>query len=277
MDLRKTAATVILAAASSLNVSASKETEPVTVTLVRDGRPAASIVTAVNPTPSAHLAALELQYHIRKITGAVVPIRTDRQDSTGTRILVGQNKETRALGIEVEDFPPLEYLIQFRPGAIVLIGRDWQDTPENRAELGRSTYGDTLASYRHKIDYHKGTGRSSEGTRRITLPVGVAYGTKPRKVLEILAKVPQGHPEVLEDPPPESLFVGFGDSSLDFELRVFTTNAQAWERVRSDLALATSEALEAAGIQIPFPQRDLHLKNVAELGAAIRDRRESEE
>jgi small-conductance mechanosensitive channel len=116
----------------------------------------------------------------------------------------------------------------------------------------------------------------ADPTRRITLPVGVAYGTKPREVLEILDKVPRDHPEILDDPPPEALFVGFGDSSLDFELRAFTSNAQRWKQVRSDLALTTSEALEAAGIRVPFPQRDLHLKNVAELGAALRDRRDPE-
>jgi small-conductance mechanosensitive channel len=117
----------------------------------------------------------------------------------------------------------------------------------------------------------------SDATSRISLLVGVAYGTNPRQVLEILEKVPQGHPEVLDHPPPEALFVGFGDSSLDFELRVFTTNAARWKQVRSDLALATSEALEAAKIQIPFPQRDLHLKNLGELREALRARRDAED
>jgi small-conductance mechanosensitive channel len=117
----------------------------------------------------------------------------------------------------------------------------------------------------------------ADQTRRISLPVGVAYGTKPRQVLEILAKLPQEHPEILDDPPPEALFVGFGDSSLDFELRAFTTDVQRWKQVRSDLALATSEALEAANIQIPFPQRDLHLKNLGDLGQVLRDRGDAED
>jgi len=180
--LKKTVATVILATAFCLDVSTSNGGEPATVTLVKDGRSLASIITATNPAPSARLAALELQYHLRKITGAVVPIRTDREETAGARILVGQSKATSALGIAAEDFKPLEYLIQIRPGTIVLIGRDWHDTPENREELGRSTYGDTLASYRHKIDYHKATGRSSEGAEPITLPgffddQGTCYAT----------------------------------------------------------------------------------------------------
>jgi small-conductance mechanosensitive channel len=89
--------------------------------------------------------------------------------------------------------------------------------------------------------------------------------------------IEQARNDVLRlDSPPEALFIGFGDSSLDFELRAFTSNAQRWKQVRSDLALTTSEALKAAGIRVPFPQRDLHLKNVAELGAALRDRRDPE-
>jgi hypothetical protein len=86
------------------------------------------------------------------------------------------------MGIRSDDFESLEYLIQIRPDTIVLIGRDWRDTKENRAELGRSTYGDTLASYRHTIDYHKATGRSAQGAKPITLPglfddQGTCYAT----------------------------------------------------------------------------------------------------
>ncbi|GAI86345.1 unnamed protein product, partial [marine sediment metagenome] len=62
----------------------------------------------------------------------------------GTRILVGQSKQTNALGIKGDGFKSLEYLIQFRPDTIILIGRDWQDTEQNRNELGRDTYGRTI-------------------------------------------------------------------------------------------------------------------------------------
>jgi small-conductance mechanosensitive channel len=105
--------------------------------------------------------------------------------------------------------------------------------------------------------------------RRVILPVGVAYGTKPRQVLEILEQVAHANPGVLDDPAPDALFRGFGDSSLDFELRAWTDSDRGWLPVLSDLAVATSEALEAAGISIPFPQRDLHLRNVPELRDAL--------
>jgi hypothetical protein len=138
-----------------LTVSAAERSRAVEITLVRDGKPRATIVVAKDPTPSAHLAALELQYHIQKITGALVPVRTDHEETGGTLILVGESKQTSLLGIRSDDFRSLEYLIQMEPSAIVLIGRDWRDTEENRKELGRCTYGHALESYRNRIDYQK--------------------------------------------------------------------------------------------------------------------------
>jgi small-conductance mechanosensitive channel len=105
--------------------------------------------------------------------------------------------------------------------------------------------------------------------RRLILPVGVAYGTTPRRVLELLEEVVRSHPDVVPHPEPVVLFRGFGDSSLDFEIRAFTE--ADWMIVTSELAVATSEALEAAGITIPFPQRDLHLRNVPELRDALNE------
>jgi len=109
----------------------------------------------------------------------------------------------------------------------------------------------------------------SDRKRRVILPVGVAYGTAPRRVIELLLEVARGHEEVLANPEPVALFRGFGDSALNFELRVFTEGD--WLRVLSDLAVATTEALEAAGITIPFPQRDLHLRNIPELRDALKE------
>ena len=109
----------------------------------------------------------------------------------------------------------------------------------------------------------------SDKKRRVILPVGVAYGTPPRRVLELLEEVAHSHPDVLSEPAPSVLFRGFGDSSLNFEIRAFTE--EDWLRVMSELAVATTEALEAADITIPFPQRDLHLRNLPELRDALKE------
>ena len=124
MILAKRLPTAILMLGVCLTVSAAEKSRAVEITLVRDGKTSATIVVAKDPTPSAHLAALELQYHIQKITGVVVPVRTDREETAGTRILVGESKQTSLLGIKGDDFKSLEYLIQIRPSTIVLIGRD---------------------------------------------------------------------------------------------------------------------------------------------------------
>jgi small-conductance mechanosensitive channel/tetratricopeptide (TPR) repeat protein len=109
----------------------------------------------------------------------------------------------------------------------------------------------------------------SDRKRRLIIPVGVAYGTAPRQVLEILQEIARSHPEVLEDPAPSALFRGFGESALNFELRAFTE--ADWLGVTSELAVSITEALESAGITIPFPQRDLHLRNVPELRDALKE------
>jgi potassium efflux system protein len=108
----------------------------------------------------------------------------------------------------------------------------------------------------------------ADAARRVTLPVGVAYGTSPLRVIELLGRVARAHPEVLPVPEPEVLFRGFGESSLDFELRVWAESRLLF-RVQSDLAVATYDALEQAGITIPFPQRDLHLQSVSDAARSV--------
>jgi potassium efflux system protein len=99
----------------------------------------------------------------------------------------------------------------------------------------------------------------SDRRRRLTLTVGVAYGTDPATVVDLLRGVAVAHEAVIGDPEPQALFMGFGDSALNFELRAWTDRADAWVPVQSDLYLALHAALTKAGITIPFPQRDVHL------------------
>ncbi|MBW2192041.1 MAG: mechanosensitive ion channel, partial [Deltaproteobacteria bacterium] len=99
--------------------------------------------------------------------------------------------------------------------------------------------------------------------QRVTIPVGVAYGTDPNQLLDILRKVAAADDKVFKDPAPLALFRGFGDSSLDFELRIFMDPADVLD-VPSAVTVAINEALKEAGIEIPFPQRDLYLRGVPE-------------
>jgi small-conductance mechanosensitive channel len=104
----------------------------------------------------------------------------------------------------------------------------------------------------------------SNYTARCIIPVGVAYGTDIGRVIQILEGVGKGHPEVLTDPAPYALFTGFGDSSLDFELRVWVASINNRLEVKSDLGKAIALRFQEEGIEIPFPQRDLHLRSVDE-------------
>ncbi|MBI2929435.1 MAG: DUF4838 domain-containing protein [Verrucomicrobia bacterium] len=141
-----------------------------TFALVQEGKPACSIVMAEKPTPAARLAALELQYHVLKITGAEIPIRSESEPAAGRRILVGESAATRQLGFRGADFKPQEYLIAFRTDTIVLIGRDWEDTEANRKVEGRPMSGETLQALRHRLDFWKTAGFPDRSTGEMELP-----------------------------------------------------------------------------------------------------------
>ena len=95
---------------------------------------------------------------------------------------------------------------------------------------------------------------------RIKVPIGVAYGSDVEKVIEIIIQCALEHPRVLSQPEPLALFVAHGESSLDFELRAFVPDVGDRMSSISELNQAINAALGEAGIVIPFPQRDLHLK-----------------
>jgi small-conductance mechanosensitive channel len=108
---------------------------------------------------------------------------------------------------------------------------------------------------------------------RMAIPVGVGYKSDPPTVREILLRVARENPNVLEDPPPMVVFDSFGDNSLNFILRVWTVTMVKHPPVlKSDLYFAIFEAFTKEGIEMPFPQRDLHLRSVdAEAWASMRE------
>jgi potassium efflux system protein len=99
----------------------------------------------------------------------------------------------------------------------------------------------------------------SDQLRRIDLPVGVNYSAPPQKVIEVLEAVAAAHPRVLKNPPPKALFMEYGDSSINFELRAWTDAFDDWYQVRSELAVTIFDAVHAAGMSFPFPQREVRL------------------
>jgi small-conductance mechanosensitive channel len=100
--------------------------------------------------------------------------------------------------------------------------------------------------------------------RRIDIAVGVAYGTDPEGVISLLRELAVAHPAVINNPKPEAYFLGFGESALSFELR-FWTYQEDWFQLKSDVAVHLIKALREANIEVPFPQRDLHIRSVNDL------------
>ncbi|MBI3770203.1 MAG: mechanosensitive ion channel [Deltaproteobacteria bacterium] len=94
---------------------------------------------------------------------------------------------------------------------------------------------------------------------RIHLPLGVAYGSDLRQVRAALLEAARSHPDVLADPRPDVQLHGFGESSLDVELLVWTRDPRNQVQLTSDLYFRIEPLLRRHGIAVPFPQHDLHL------------------
>ena len=97
---------------------------------------------------------------------------------------------------------------------------------------------------------------------RISLPVGVGYSSDPDKVRALLLQAAGAHPDVLKDPKPDVIFTDYGDNSINFTLRVWTSDRAHTPLVlKSDLYFALFRLFNEQGIELPFPQRDLHLRS----------------
>ena len=95
------------------------------VELVRDGQPQATILLESKPTISAQLAAYELQYHVRKMSGATLPIVREPAPVEGTLVLIGESHASKRMGYKNDDFAQSEYLVKAQDQRLVLIGRDF--------------------------------------------------------------------------------------------------------------------------------------------------------
>lgn len=136
--------------------------------IVHNGKAKASIIIDERPSPSAQLAAWELQHHIKLMSGVTLPIVRDSIDSKGNKIHIGDTYYSRSQGLRAEDFEPQEYIIRFQGNNLILYGRDWYPTIETLSELGMTILSTPLAQTRVEIDYNRATNQF--GSNYIILP-----------------------------------------------------------------------------------------------------------
>jgi potassium efflux system protein len=102
----------------------------------------------------------------------------------------------------------------------------------------------------------------SDNVVRAVIPVGVAYGSDTELAYNTLLWVAQETPNVMEEPEARVLFMEFGDSSLNFELRVFVPHIDHFLEVKHILHMNIDKAFREVGVEISFPQRDLHIRSI---------------
>jgi potassium efflux system protein len=107
----------------------------------------------------------------------------------------------------------------------------------------------------------------SDTTTRIVIKVGIAYRNDPAQAQQLLLEIAAAHPQVLADPAPNCWMIGFGDSTQDFELRVYVGEINQRNPVRTELQMRIVQMFREHDIEIAFPQRDVWLRNAVEVNA----------
>jgi potassium-dependent mechanosensitive channel len=103
----------------------------------------------------------------------------------------------------------------------------------------------------------------SDKSRRLDVNVGVAYGSDLKRVLEILMNAAIATPGLIASPAPSVTFIGMGASSLNFGVSAWTNDFANWGAIRSNMTVRVYDALTAAGVEIPYPQQDVHLRSIS--------------
>ncbi len=89
--------------------------------------------------------------------------------------------------------------------------------------------------------------------------VGLNYESPPEKAIQVLVSVARAHAGLLHDPAPQAFLANYGDSAINYELRAWTDRFDQSTQIQSELAAAVYEAVQAAGMSFPFPQREVRL------------------
>jgi len=105
----------------------------------------------------------------------------------------------------------------------------------------------------------------SDSTTRIVIKLGIAYRSDPKLTQRLLLEIAAAHPQVLAEPAPTCWMMGFGNSTLDFELRVYVGEINQRNLVKTELQFRIAEVFKEHDIELAFPQMDLWLRNTVDV------------
>ena len=221
-------------------------------------------------TPGRSYATSSLLHYVILAIGFVVGISLLGVDLSKITVLAGAFSVGIGFGLQ-------SIVNNFVSGLIVLFERpiDKGDSVEIgnlhgtvrrigiRASVVRTSQGADIIVPNSQFISEKVTNWTHEDrSMRIELPVSVNYATSPKKAIAVLEATALAHPEVLREPAPQVVFVGFGDSSINFEVRAWINEFANRFRIRTELASAVYDAISEAGMSFPFPQREVrHLSD----------------
>ena len=102
----------------------------------------------------------------------------------------------------------------------------------------------------------------SDSTNRVVITVGIAYSADPERACRLITEICKAHENVLTDPPPTAHLDAFSDSTINLKIRLFLENLETRVQTRHELQMQIHRRFADEGIEIAFPQRDLHLRSL---------------
>ena len=211
-----------------------------------------------------------LLHYVVLVVGFFVALSIFGFDMTNFALVAGALSVGIGFGLQnvVNNFASGLILLFERPvrvGDVVVVGEEWGNVEKIglRSTVIKTFNGSEMIVPNGDLISEKVTNWTlTSPSVRLVLPIGVAYGNDPARVIEVLREVAEEYPLALPDPPPMAIFTGFGESSLDFEVRVWLGAFDQLLQARSELAATLVRRFGKESITIPFPQRDLWIKQV---------------
>ncbi|TMA08892.1 MAG: mechanosensitive ion channel [Deltaproteobacteria bacterium] len=212
---------------------------------------------------------IRISHYVIMVIGAVVAFQFIGIDLTGLAIIVGFLSVGIGFGLQniTSNFVAGLILLFERPikvGDRVMVGDQEGDVVEIKM---RSTTIRTLNNIAVIVPNSEFVSSRLENWSygdqklRVDIDVGVSYGSDLETVMHSLREVAAEHPEVLKNPAPDVLHRGFGDSAWNMRLRVWLEHPRRHPEVHSDINCAIVRKFQQRGVEIPFPQRDLHVRS----------------